>query len=206
MTDDLFRLTWLLDDSKSESAADGLKMLARKAAQYISDPKAGVFELDTQAIFVEPVLRGLGWDTLNPYQVDRAPRGAYVDVELWVPHRDASKRVAIIEVKKLSRAEEWQHVRVRGQSAYEQLKEYALSLLTVDSRSLAAPNSTPTLCGVATNGACWVVYDFDRSVERLLPSEHQAICEFDVGSPNAPALVEAIGREPLPQRLGLLET
>jgi len=65
MSNDLFVLGWL---EHPKLVTGCLAVLREKAAHYRLQ---GAFEADTQAMFVEPMLRGLGWDTLDHEQVDR---------------------------------------------------------------------------------------------------------------------------------------
>ena len=75
-SNELFRFGWL--ETKLADAC--LSTLAGIADRLRG---LGAFELDTIAIFVEPLLRGLGWETLDHNQVDRAPAGPHADFELW---------------------------------------------------------------------------------------------------------------------------
>jgi hypothetical protein len=203
MTDDLFRLGWL-DDTKL--ASDCLRTLAEKAAQYRD---AGAYELDTQAIFVEPLLRGLGWDTLDHNQVDREynREGATIgDIHLGgKDHQGTWKAAAIIEVKRLDKSAHYMEGR-----AYSQLRGCVLKKLF--SASSGSHNEGIRLqfdgkwfvCGVVTNGATWRVYDFDPSVEHLRTKNHTPLCKFELQTnSDVSELVQAIGRNHLLNRFGL---
>jgi hypothetical protein len=186
-SDDVFRFGWLEDSNLAHSC---LRMLEGKAEQFRG---AGVYESDAAAIFVEPLLRGLGWETLNHNQVDRAPRGPYPDYELFENRKFGAKRVAVMEVKKLDTP------RLDLQTKdYEQLCGYVEKCLE---GSYGKPEwvvrlrGEPIVCGVVTNGTHWLIYDFH--------GEHSNLkCEFDLqGSPDVRAFMEALSRQRLIGRL-----
>lgn len=71
-TDDVLSLGWLRDPC---SAVACTNLLADKARSYSG---RGLSEEDTRAIFVEPLLRGLGWDTLDNDHLGRESRRAHL--------------------------------------------------------------------------------------------------------------------------------
>src|SRR2546427_11855034 len=106
MSDEVFRLGWL-DDPEPGLAERCLAFLREKAAQYAGQ---GVFEEDTKAIFVEPLLRGLGWDTLDCKQVGREypRRDPLGDIGLCgKDQNNALKIAALIEAKPLDAPPEY---------------------------------------------------------------------------------------------------
>jgi predicted type IV restriction endonuclease len=180
-----FRLGWLEEDE--EKADTYLSDLAEIADRLKGE---GAFELDTTAIFVEPLLRGLGWETLDHDQVDRAPGGNYPDFELY----GRGKRVAVIEVKSLEAGD-----RYLRKNAYEQLYGYALERLRRLPKQdwVAMLRDQPIMCGVVTNGRSWQIYDFHGESQDLK-------CEFDLQrNPDKRMLVASLGRYQLLARLGI---
>jgi hypothetical protein len=204
MSDDLFRLGWLDDHNL---ASPCLTALAEKAALYRNVKEyQGVFEDDTRAIFVEPLLRGLGWDTLNHCQVDRefpAGKGNIIG-DIWLVGRDHEKqgKIAVaMEVKSLESDPG------RMLEAYQQLRSNVLeNLFKASPGSRNEPfrlelDGKPFVRGVVTNGNSWTVYDFAPSV----PEPHEPVCKFDLqdGSEQVALFVRAIGRQHLLNKLGL---
>jgi predicted type IV restriction endonuclease len=179
-----FRLGWLEDKRTADTC---LSDLAKRAERLKGE---GVFELDTIAIFVEPLLRGLGWDTLDHDQVDRAPGGNYPDFELF----GRGKRMAVVEVKSLETGD-----RYLQKNAYEQLYGYALERLRRLPKQdwVVMLRDQPIVCGVVTNGRSWQVYDFHGERQDLK-------CEFDLQrNPDKRMLVASLGRLQLLARLGI---
>lgn len=202
MSDDLFRLGWLNDPTLVNRC---LTTLAEKAAQYKSE--GGVYEDDTRAIFVEPLLRGLGWDTLDHCQVEREYPAAGPGViigDIWLGGTDHEKKWKIavaIEVKSLDSNPD------RMQKAYAQLRrDVLMNLFNAPLGSRNEPfrlqlGGDPFVRGVVTNGQSWTIYDFDPSV----PEPHEPICKFDLqdGWEQVVEFVWAIGRNHLLKTLGL---
>src|SRR5205807_551721 len=92
MSDDVFRLGWL---DGSEVDSDCLQWLAERVERY---RKLGLGENDTVAIFVEPLLRGLGWDTLDVDQVNRESQGGWPinDLHLLGKDQGGNRKVAVV--------------------------------------------------------------------------------------------------------------
>ena len=74
-SDKMFRLGWL-EDAVAEACLSNLAKIADSLKGQ------GAYGSDTIAIFVEPLLRGLGWETLNHNEGDRAPSGNHPDPEI----------------------------------------------------------------------------------------------------------------------------
>jgi hypothetical protein len=205
MSDDLFRLGWL-EDPKLELARKGVTELADKAKNYAGQ---GVFEDDTRAIFVETLLRGLGWDTLEHDEVDRELPGDHPpigDIHLFGKDLQAISKVAeVIEVKALD-----EHNLIS--KAYWQLhRDIHDRLFTAGNdftrKVLLRFDGRPTVRGVLTTGASWITYHFDPNTEDLNAKEHKPVCEFELqGGTDAAvsAFVGAIGRRHLLGALCLL--
>ena len=198
MSDDAFRLGWF-DDPKL--AGRCLTTLAEKAALYKGQ---GVFEDDTRAIFVEPLLRGLGWDTLDHNQVDREfPRGkGNIIGDIWLGGTDQEKKwrlAAAIEVKALDASD--------LERAYIQLRSNVLKNLfnaragSDNERRCLQLRGKAFVRGVVTNGGSWIVYDFHP----IVPESHTPVCRFDLqdGSEHVANFVRVIGRHHLLKELGL---
>jgi len=190
-SDKVFRLGWL----EGEVAQSCLSKLAKIADSLKGE---GAFESDTIAIFVEPLLRGLGWETLDHNEVDRAPSGNYPDFELYGGGKGPEatpKRVAVMEVKSLETGD-----RYLRQNAYEQLCVYVrerLARLPSKSERVVMLGDQPIVCGVVTNGRSWQIYDFHG--ESLDPK-----CEFNLqGTPDVRMFVKSLGKRELLNRLGL---
>ena len=185
-----FRLGWL----EEEMADTYLSDLANLADRLVGE---GAFELDTTAIFVEPLLRGLGWETLDHGQVDRAPGGNHPDLELYGrgEGRDATiKRAAVIEVKGLETRDPYLR-----EDAHEHLRGYAHRRLNnlPNHDWVVMLRGQPTLCGVVTNGRTWRICDFcGRSREFR--------CCFGLQAKRDRAtFLEILGRGQLLTRLGI---
>lgn len=188
-TDELFCKGWL----QGRTSDDCLSKLARIADELKGE---GAFESDTIAIFVEPVLRGLGWETLNHEEVDRAPRGNYPDFELYTDSDGAMKRVAIIEVKTLDADDRYLRTK-----ALEQLYRYVSRCLKFPGKPewIVRLTGNPIVCGVVTNGKCWHIYDFHGD-----PPERESKCDFELQDiSRKQTLIETLGRRELASRMGL---
>jgi predicted type IV restriction endonuclease len=188
MSDDLFRLGWL---NEPKLASRCLTILREKADRY---KRQGVQELDTQAIFVEPLLRGLGWDTLDHDQVDREyPRGGPVVADIHL--MGAGKVAAVIEVKILHAPD--------LAKAYDQLRRNVFERLFSgqdphNQEVRLELDGMPFVRGVVTNGVSWNVYDFNPGVAELAPAQHTRVCEFDLrDNPDPGRFIQVLGRSQL---------
>lgn len=186
-SNELFRLRWLEDE---RLAGNSLSLLAGLASSLKGE---GVYEADTAAIFVEPLLRGLGWDTLDHDQVDRARPGMEdPDYELYAKASNhVPKSVAILEVKQLEADELY----LRG-DAFEQLRKYVLNPLGKP-EWVVMEDGRRVVRGAVTNGRWWHVYEFHGD-------QYNLRCEFDLQSnPDVRGFLESLGRHQLLSRLGL---
>ena len=181
-SNELFRFGWL--ETKLADAC--LSTLAGIADRLRG---LGAFELDTIAIFVEPLLRGLGWETLDHNQVDRAPAGPHADFELWSDGA-IKKRVVVIEVEPLDALD--RHLR---EHAYEQVCGYVANPERPD--DVLRLEGEAYVYGAVTNGKSWRVYEFHGEQQELK-------CEFDLrDNPDVPTFVDTLGRRQLLRRLNL---
>jgi hypothetical protein len=191
-SDKMFRLGWL-EDAVAEACLSNLAKIADGLKGQ------GAYESDTIAICVEPLLRGLGWETLNHNEVDRAPSGNHPDFELYGRGKDPEatpKRVAVIEVKSLDTPD-----RYLRQNASEQLYGYVrerLARLPNKSDWVVMLGDQPIVCGVVTNGKSWLIYDFHGEGHQDLK------CEFNLqGQSDVRMFVKSLGKRELLNRLGL---
>ena len=70
-----------------------VRQLAAKAANYGKETQS---EADTKAIFVEPILRGLGWDTLTTKEVSREGQRSFPLSDLWLLAENGSKIAVLL--------------------------------------------------------------------------------------------------------------
>jgi hypothetical protein len=154
--DPILELGWINSDKSLELA----RGLAEKAAENAGATQT---EADTLAVFVEPILRGLGWNTLTWKEVSRDSRRRYCLGDIWLLAESGTKIAVIIEVKQIG---------------LQNFREKDHRQLVMDARSLAeAEEGEPAnnrnwrlddgagrvfLHGVLTNGEKWEVYDFGR--------------------------------------------
>jgi hypothetical protein len=176
-SNEVFRIGWLLDKKLAETYLQALSALASDLAGR------GVYESDTAAIFVEPLLRGLGWETLNHDEVDRAPRGHYPDYELYGQDRKGTpKRLAVIEVEGLDTPDNY-------------LRREALSQLAGYARGAHNPERVLILDG--NRVVRGVVTDF-------VNKQQTPVCEFELrNNADSSSFVKGLGRDYLIQRFGL---
>jgi hypothetical protein len=184
-SNEVFRIGWLPDKKLAETYLQALSALASDLAGR------GVYESDTAAIFVEPLLRGLGWETLNHDEVDRAPRGHYPDYELYGKDREGTpKRLEVIEVKGLDTPDDYLQT-----EALNQLAEYAR--VAHNPEQVFMLDGNRVVRGVVTNGTFWHVYDF-------VNEQQTPVCEFELGNiAGLSSFVKGLGRDHLIQQFGL---
>src|SRR5439155_7310120 len=144
---------------------------------------------DTIAIFVEPLLRGLGWETLDHNQVDRAPAGPHADFELWsdgaikkrvVGYRSGAPGcIGPTSSRTRLRAGLWLCRKPREAGRCFEIRGRGICLRGGD------------------NGKSWRVYEFHGEQQELK-------CEFDLrDNPDVPTFVDTLGRRQLLRRLNL---
>lgn len=160
-------------------------------------------EIDTQVLFVEPVLSRLGWDMGDPGKVRRAGRqtsGANVqvfDIELY---GNKPTPFIVIECKRLHDETfnadkigmagmlEWEgssHKQSTEKDGLAQLRRYC-----VDYRRKFDPNTTTP---VFTDGETWVAFrgaTFVSNPESVVP---RSACLFEPLSVHAPNFLEVVG-------------
>ena len=164
--EETLRLGWLL---RPDPVDELLLHLARTAGGL---RKAGVYEADTRAIFVEPILRGLGWDTLDHDSVDRE-RSGLPDPDYWLTAN--GYLLAAIEVKALRDGAESSPKRKDD----DQLAKYiaAAHIAAKEMRlSIPAKKGANLLRGVLTDGDHWIVRQFRGGS----PDPDFADCDFSL--------------------------
>ena len=138
------------------------RALACKAKVY-RDMLIG--EWSTASIFVEPMVRGLGWDTLDIDQVGRESRRAgkkqVGDIHLLVRSAAGQSTLRVLlEVKHL----DWQDRHLESRALPKFRSDVNERLLRGNDpynlRVRPAPVDGWLLRGVLTNGRLWLVYDF----------------------------------------------
>jgi hypothetical protein len=150
--DPILRLGWINSDKDLELA----RGLAEKA-----DENAGTTqtEADTIAVFVEPILRGLGWNTLTWKEVSRDSRRRYSLGDIWLLAEKGAKIAVMIEVRQIG-------LKKLREKDHRQLAMYARSLVEAEEGEynrkwrLDDGDGGVFLYGVLTNGEKWEVYDF----------------------------------------------
>ncbi len=158
------------------------KLAAQLAAKVETCRKETQSEADTLAIFVEPILRGLGWDTLSPQEVSRESPRKYPLSDLWLLAENGSKIAVLIEVKPIG----FRTFRDRDR---RQLDVNARSLIEVEDGDL---ENDEKLCfddghgriflyGVLTSGGRWEVYDYgmQKAATDAPAVPPKLLCKFD---------------------------
>jgi hypothetical protein len=165
----MYDLRWLLNDS--DLALEELGKIAQKAKDY---EERGLSEWSTAAIFVEPILRGLGWETLDDDDVWRESRGRiqFADFALL----SDKKILALIEIKSLwpdfkfdkEKDELVSLTKPKNRHWVGQLLAYGNKFLVgqIPKGFTARPcrrNGGVFLRGILTNGVHWLVYDLAQA-------------------------------------------
>jgi hypothetical protein len=193
-TDDVLRLNWLREPS---STAAGLRLLADKCRLYSGRILS---EDDTRAVFVEPILRGLGWDTIDNDHVGRESRrqDPICDMQLLC---DGKVAVAI-ETKPLD------HDRILkrylGQLEGDIMWRLILAEGGWNAEHRLEHNGKVFAYGVLTNGRRWLAYNFttESAATADTPMRARALLGedgFDLLSAEADVkiLLKTLGREEL---------
>ncbi|HKT10260.1 MAG TPA: hypothetical protein VJW77_00405 [Terriglobia bacterium] len=169
-TDEVLRIDWLRDPS---TASNGLRLLRDLGQKY---SHKGLSEADTLAIFVEPVLRGLGWDTLSISQLGRESRRAdpICDMQLLYDNKVA----VAIETKAL----DYDRVLTdyNGQLKGDITRRLLSTETGIPGRRMTESQRWNTqhrlehrgsvfVYGVLTNGRRWFAYDFTTKIP--IPTE-----------------------------------
>ncbi len=85
-----------------------LEKRLKRVENYEQHPERKLSEVDTQVLFVEPVLKAAGWDISDPYQVKRADRSKKIQFDVECYSTDEKKNTQLylaIEVKAYSSQE-----------------------------------------------------------------------------------------------------
>jgi uncharacterized protein (DUF433 family) len=167
--DAVFQLNWFDEVERSNHL---IHVLTDKAKQYTTD---GISELDTQAIFIEPILRGLGWDTLNIEHLGReSRRGDQLgDLQLFYCKRIA----AVIETKSLNCELLEANVQQLEGDIYKRLMAAPRESINDSQRwnwkhRFQRGNGDVFVIGVLTNGRRWILYDFTANPDSPTPRRH----------------------------------
>ena len=188
-TNNLFELGWL-----GYERSDTIKLLAAKADEYAGK---GLSEWDTVSVFVEPVVRGLGWDTLDIRQVNRESRRREQlgDLNLLVSDEEGRKKLAVlIEAKQLDRSELDPSARQLQRDINERFLRPTQEGYNPGLR--LEREGKVLLRGALTNGRRWLVYDFTAECSARW-NAGSLIGEFDISALNdeaARSIGEALGR------------
>lgn len=159
----MVELGWL----NSANATQLLSQLSSQAKRYSVDIQS---EADTIAIIVEPILRGLAWDTLLLEDVSRESRRKCPLGDLWLRcAAEAGARIAVMfEVKQMGQP----HVEESDRS---QLRRYVDRLFKARQNSSHDPEKNWQWClrcgssvfvrSVLTNGLEWEIYDLKEKAD-----------------------------------------
>jgi hypothetical protein len=175
----MLELGWINLDADLKLASQ----LRAKAESYGSENQS---QPDAQAVFVEPILRGLGWDTLTTAEVRREGQRNFPLGDLWLLVENGSKIAVIIDVKPIT----LRSIRERDR---RQLETAVRTLLEAEEGDpgnnrkwrLDRGDGRAFLYGILTNGRKWEIYDF--GVQKAGPdaSENAPIllAKFDLLTP-----------------------
>jgi hypothetical protein len=158
--DSILKLGWI-NSGQDPELARGLAEKAKENGETIQT------EADTIAVFVEPILRGLGWNTLTWKEVSRDSRRRYSLGDMWLLAEDGRKIAVMIEVRPLG-------LRKLREKDRKQLAVYARGLVETEEREynrkwrLDDGSGRVFLYGVLTTGDKWEVYDF--GIEKTGPA------------------------------------
>lgn len=159
MSDHLFRLGWLT--CEPVVALTLARDLAGKAEAYRN---LSIGEASTIAIFVEPILRGLSWDTLDIDQVGSESRRPEQvgDIHLYTGSRDDTWSLrALLQVKDVA----CKNRDLENGKFIDELEKNVNERLmhgcdTHNVKVRPTPVDGWLLRGVITNGRLWLLYDF----------------------------------------------
>jgi hypothetical protein len=171
--------------------------LATKAVDYKKEIQS---EADTEAVFVEPILRGLGWDTLTVKEVSRESTRRYPLSDLWLLAENGSKIVVLIEVKPITfrsfrdRDRRQLDVNVRNLIETEEGELENDEKLYLDNR-----DGRVFLYGILTSGDRWEVYDYgmQKADKHVYPVSPNLLYKLDLttGKEGLRGLFSIIGKD-----------
>ena len=150
--DPILKLGWINSDQDQELA----RALGQKAEENAGATQT---DADTIAVFVEPILRGLGWNTLSWKEVSRDLRRRYSLGDIWLLAEKGQKIAVIMEVKQIGQ-------RKIREKDHRQMALCARSLVEAEEGEihrkwrLDGRDGRVFLYGVLTTGQKWEVYDF----------------------------------------------
>lgn len=176
--DPILELGWISLDKDLKLA----RQLAAKAENYGKETQS---QDDTEAIFVEPILRGLGWDTLTTKEVSRECQRSFPLGDLWLRAEDGSKIAVIVEVQPIS-------LRNFREKDRRKLELYARGLVEAEEGEpennakwrLEGGDGRIFLYGVLTNGGKWEIYDFgiQKADKAASAISRKFLYEFDLAT------------------------
>lgn len=157
--DPILKLGWINSDQDPELA----RGLAEKAKENAGATQT---EADTIAVFVEPILRGLGWNTLTWKEVSRDSRRRYSLGDMWLLAENGQKIAVMMEVRPIG-------LRKLRDKDHRQLTVYARGLVEAEEGEYNRKwrlddGGRVFLYGVLTTGDKWEVYDF--GIQKAGPS------------------------------------
>jgi len=174
----ILELGWIKSDNDLVLA----RQLAADAEGYAANTQS---EADTIAVFVEPILRGLGWGTLTTKEVSRESRRSYPLGDLWLLAENGTKIAVIIEVKQIGQRN-WED------EGPKQLEVYVYRLVKARKGDpqdnwkwrIEDGSGTVFLRGVLTNGKKWNVYDFkiEKAGTEAASISPEPRCQFDLSN------------------------
>jgi hypothetical protein len=166
----------------------------------------GISEWDTASLFVEPVLRELGWDTFDISQVCRESRRGWQlgDMQLLVKVAGQEPRLAaVIEIKSLD------HRILSGflDGLYEDIKLGVLENhdhWNYTHRLSRSIDDAVFVHGVVTNGQHWKIFDLTSrpGSASLSDKQREPLCDVSLSSTDWESpLRRALGRPELKERV-----
>ncbi len=177
--DPVLKLGWI-------NSGEGLALARRLADKAEKNARTTQSEADTVAVFVEPILRGLGWDTLTWAEVSRESRRKYPLGDLWLLAKKGTKIAVIIEVKQIG-------LPTFTETDRMQLEVYARKLVEAKEGPTDPENNWKRrledggrvfLHGVLTNGQKWEIYEFrTQKADTEAPSiSRKLLYKFDLAT------------------------
>lgn len=204
----VLELGWLLKETN-----EVLLLLEKLRTQANNCLSRELSESQTASLFVEPILRGLGWHTDDIEQVPVPRQEGEIqlgDIHVLV----AGKVVVLFEIKALRRPHQFDKMRHRMRHLFRNEDEHHVAQLWAEGncflgkdtpenvRKRCLRNGKPFLWGVLTNGAHWLIYDLAEVYGRLrvnLESHVEPIAEAEIfrSDPNLLSILRSISRSAL---------
>ena len=177
--DPMLELGWINLDTD-------LKLAGQLAAKAESYGKENQSQSDAKAVFVEPILRGLGWDTLTTEEVRREGQRNFPLGDLWLLVENGAKIAVIIDVKPIT----LRSIRERDRRQLEMAVRTLLEAEEDDPGNnlqwrLDDGSGRAFLYGILTNGRKWEIYDFgvQKAGPAAPPLAPTLLAKFDLLTP-----------------------